>query len=459
MPDERRTNSTIINTFEGRTPLSRERYGEALDVFPSGIVHDSRKLDPYPIYVDHAAGSRKWDLDGNEYIDYYGGHGSLLLGHCHPQIMEAVHTQIDRGSHPAASHELELEWGKLVQRLVRCAERVRFTSSGTEANLMAFRLARAQTGRDKIVRFKGHFHGWQDHVAFGVKSHQDGTPTPGVLEGIAEGIILLDPNDIVGLEYTLRNRDDVAAVILEPTGASSGQMPVTRDFVEALRRETQAAGTILIFDEVVTGFRLRPGGAQAHWDITPDMATFAKVLAGGMPGGCVTGREDILAHLDFEKSEAAGREKIGHQGTYNANPVSAAAGVAMLRAVAEEGVCEIAAAQGEKLRAGMNKVFAEEGVAWAAYGDASITYLHTNPVGRDIDPENFDKYALPWSEMAKGGGHPSAGRFRLAMMNAGVDLSGKPGMIISAVHSDDDINETCEALRSALTALKEEGDL
>lgn len=369
------TNSRIVTAYRERTPKSLARHQEALDLFPSGIVHDSRKLDPYPVYVDRAAGARKWDIDGNEYVDYYGGHGSLLLGHCHPDIMQAVHAQIDRGSHPAACHELEVEWAKLIKRLVACAERVRFTASGTEANLMAFRLARAATGRDKIIRFRGHFHGWQDHVAFRVKGHQDGSPTPGVLAGIADSIILLDPDDVEGLEKTLRGRGDVAAVILEPTGASSGQAPVSKEFVEAVRRET------------------------------------------------------------------------------------AAAGVATLKAVVTDGVCERAVAQGEKLRRGMNRVFAEAGVAWAAYGDASLCYVHTNPGGHDIDPENFDRFALPWKQMSEGGGHPAAGRFRLALMNTGVDVSGKPGMIVSAVHSDDDIARTCEALRAALKALKEENEL
>lgn len=455
MADGTPTNSGIVNAYMARTAASRDRHREAHDLFPSGIVHDSRKMDPYPIYVARAAGSRKWDIDGNEYIDYYGGHGALLLGHCHPAIMAAVHRQFDLGSHPAACHELEIEWARLIQRLVPCAERVRFTASGTEANLMAFRLARAFTGRDKIIRFRGHFHGWQDHVAFGAKT--SGAGAPGVLQGIVDGIILLDPNDDAAVTKVLRERDDVAGVILEPTGSSSGQAPVTRSFIETLRRETAAAGAVLIFDEVVTGFRMGPGGAQAHWGVTPDLASFAKVLAGGLPGGAVAGRADILAHLDFEKSAAAGREKIGHQGTFNANPVSAASGVAMLTAVAEDGACERAAAQGARLREGMNRVFADAGVPWAAYGQASLCYLFTNPKGREIDPLAFDPLALPWQEMTAAGSHPAAGRLRLALMNHGVDVSGKPGMIVSAVHSDDDIAETCEALRGALGDVRAEG--
>ncbi len=163
------TNSQIVAAFAQRTRKSKARHLEAREVFPSGIVHDSRYMKPHPLYIERAEGSWKWDADGNKYIDYYGGHGSLLLGHAHPSMVKAVNAQISLGTHPAACHDLELQWGQLVKRLIPSAESVRFTSSGTEANLMAIRLARAIAGRNKLVRFKNHFHGWQDHVAFGSK--------------------------------------------------------------------------------------------------------------------------------------------------------------------------------------------------------------------------------------------------------------------------------------------------
>ena len=172
------TNSPIVAAYRERTGGSARLAQRALEIFPSGIVHDSRRLDPYEIYVTHAAGARKWDVDGNEYVDYYGGHGALLLGHSHPLVVGAVQAQLTRGTHYAACHELEVQWGELIKSMVPCAERVRFTSSGTEANLMAFRLARAFTGKSKLVRFKGHFHGWQDHSAFGYDSHFDGSASP-----------------------------------------------------------------------------------------------------------------------------------------------------------------------------------------------------------------------------------------------------------------------------------------
>ena len=264
------SNSKIVARYRERTPGSEDRSQAACSVFPSGIVHDSRRVLPYPIYVERAAGSRKWDVDGNEYVDYHGGHGALILGHCDPQVTRAAQRQLELGTHPAACHDLEVRWGTLVKELVPCAERVRFHSSGTEANLMALRLARACTGKKKLVRLKGHFHGWQDHAAFGVDDHFDGSATPGLLEEIAGHVLLASSDDLAGTRALLESRDDIAAVMLEPTGGSFGVLPITADFVHMLREVTSRRGVILIFDEVVTGFRVARGGAQAHYGITPD---------------------------------------------------------------------------------------------------------------------------------------------------------------------------------------------
>lgn len=460
MPDTpAATNSPTVARFRERTPTSAALHDEARELFPSGIVHDSRHMDPYPVYVERAEGARKWDADGNAYIDYYGGHGALLLGHAHPSLQAAVAGQAALGTHPAACHRLEMEWAGLVKRLIPSAERVRFTSSGTEANLMAIRLARAFTGRRKLVRFQGHFHGWQDHVAFGSKYHPGTAEVPGVLPGIVENVIVAPPGDPAALSDILAAEPDVAAVILEPTGASSGQVPLGKAFAEAVRELTAASGALLIFDEVVTGFRVSPGGAQALWGIRPDLTSLAKILAGGLPGGAVTGRRDVLELLDFEVAAERGFEKIPHQGTYNANPLSAAAGVAMLRQVADTDVVDRANAMGERLRRALNAAFADAGVPWAAYGLGSSSYVFTNPDGLDVDPLTFDPSDLSIPAMMKAGEHPAAKLFRLALMNEGVDVSGKPGAMTSAAHTDDDIAATGEAAARALRALKQEGAL
>lgn len=459
MPDKSPTNSGIIAAYRERTAASEALASRAREVLPSGIVHDSRHLSPHPIYVNRATGSRKWDVDGNEYVDYYGGHGSLLLGHNDPRVTEAAHRQLDLGTHYAACHELELRWAELVQQLVPCAERVRFTSSGTEANLMALRLARAYTGKSMLVRFNGHFHGWQDHVAFGYDGHFDGSPTPGVLPGIAENVLIAPPDDLDATLALLGSRDDIAAVILEPTGASFGWAPLSRDFVAALREATARHGIVLIFDEVVTGFRVSPGGAQAHYGITPDLASLAKILAGGLPGGAVVGSKDILDLLDFEQAERSGREKIQHQGTFNANPVSAAAGIACLEIIAGGDACDRATARAQELQSMLNPVFVEEGVPWAAFGEHSAVYFFTNPGGIDIDPRSFDAGSLDADTLRTGGKHPATGKFRLALMLNGVDISGRPGGSTSCTHSAEDLERTTDAVRRSLRMLKDEGEL
>lgn len=460
MPDTTSpTNSKIVAAYREYTPKSAARAQQAKQVFPSGLVHDSRRLDPYAFYVDHAKGSRKWDIDGHEYIDYYGGHGALILGHNHPKVMEAVHAQLDKGTHYGACHELEIRWGELVKQLVPCAERVRFTSSGTEANLMALRLARAFTGKPKLVRFKGHFHGWQDHVAFGVSNHFDGTPTPGVLDGIAENVLLAPPDDIEATRRIFESHDDIGAVILEPTGASFGQVPVTREFVTELRKIATEHGVLLIFDEVVTGFRVGPGGAQAHYGIMPDLCSMAKILAGGLPGGAVAGREDILELLDFEVAEAKGFEKIGHQGTYNANPMSAAAGIAALELIAAGGICDTATARANTLRRKVNEAFEAEDVPWACYGEHSGFYIFTNPGNLPITPTTFDPFAHDHATLKGSQKGPTITKLRLGIILNGVDMSGKPGGLTSAVHSDDDTAATADAVRAAVRMLKDEGDL
>lgn len=459
MPDGALTNSKIVAAYREKTPSSSSRATQAREVFPSGLVHDSRKLDPYPIYVDHAKGAHKWDIDGNDYVDYFGGHGALILGHNHPTLLAAVHAQLDKGTHFGACHELEVRWGELVKQLVPCAERVRFTSSGTEANLMALRLARAFTGKSKLVRFKGHFHGWQDHVAFGVTSHFDGTPTPGIVDGIAENVLLAPPDDIEATRRIFEAHDDIAAVILEPTGASFGQVPVTRDFVAELRKITTEHGVILIFDEVVTGFRVAPGGAQEHYGITPDMCSLAKILAGGLPGGAITGRADIMELLDFEKAAEKGFEKIGHQGTFNANPMSAAAGIAALELIAKGDVCSKASATADSIRAQLTAVFEEEQVPWACYGEHSGFFVFTNPANETITPSTFDPFEQAHETLKLSGPGDLITKLRLGIMVNGVDMSAKPGGVVSAIHSPDDVDKTANAVRQAVRMLKEEGDI
>ncbi|UOM35119.1 aspartate aminotransferase family protein [Acuticoccus sp. I52.16.1] len=451
------TNSTIIADFRDRTRRSAAQAEKARTVFPSGITHDARHMLPYPVTVDQGKASRKWDIDGNEYVDYFGGHGALILGHCHPRVTAAIKEAVDDGTQFAASTTRECTWGQAVIDMVPSVERVRFTASGTEATLLALRLARAYTGRTKLLRFASYFHGWHDHMTSGYANHFDGSPTAGVLPSIAADVILIAPNDVEGARAALAS-GDVAAVIIEPTGASFGRVPVADGVLEALREATTATGTLLVFDEVISGFRVAPGGAQEASGVIPDLTTMAKIVAGGLPGGAVGGRADIMERIDFEAAAEKGFEKIAHPGTFNANPVTAAAGIAALDIIAKGGVCEHANAYAAELRERLNRLFAATGVPYAAYGTYSGFHIFLNVEKRSIDPTAFDPFTVPWKEL-KAAPSTLVDRLRMAMMLNGVDLSGWPGGLVSAAHTDADMALTMTAFEAALQRLKDEPDL
>lgn len=453
------TNSRVETEYRSRTKRSAELYDEARQVIPAGLTHDSRTLLPHPVYAARASGARKWDADGNEYVDYFGGHGALLLGHAHPEVVAAVQHQVAQGTHWGSSHEFEVRWAQLVNRLIPCAERVRFTASGTEASHLALRLARAFTNKTKVIRFVGHFHGWHDQVTAGSMSHFDGGVPAGILRDIVEQTILLPADDIGAVAEVLRTRDDIAAVILEGSGASWGMVPLPRDFLSGLRAVTKERGIVMILDEVITGFRWSRGGAQQRFGVTPDMCVLAKIVAGGLPGGAVAGRADIMDQLDAAAAKSAGREKIGHQGTFNSNPLCSAAAVATLSIVEREEVCARAEATTETIRAGMRQILTEEDVPWGVYGDASAFLIFQNPNGLDIDPQIFDPLRYGFKELKAVRNASLSHRLRIAMLANGVDIMGAPGGLVSAVHRAEDVARTLDAFRTSVRWLKAEGDV
>ena len=424
-------------------PKSLERYQVAKDLFPNGVTHDARNLTPFPFYVTNSEGAHKFDVDGNKIIDYRTGHGSLLLGHNHPEVVKAVQEQMAIGTHWSASTDIEIEWGKLVTELVPCAEKVRFNSSGTEADMMAMRLARAYTGKSKIIRFRNHFHGWSDYAVPGWAA-PSGVPDP-----VLDTMIVLEPNNISLVEEAIQ-KNDVAAVILEPTGAHMGQEPIKPAFLDELRDVTQRNSVVFIMDEVVTGFRTSRTGASGYYGVVPDLSTHAKILGGGLPGACVAGKADILDMIQFrDDPDFNSNGRVSHNGTFNANPLSAAAGVTALRIVRDESVNDVATERASQLKTGLNEILTRKEIPGIAPGIASIVFLR---IGLDVDNEDalYDvpiDDIEPRSDLKKLGG--------LAMYNHGVD--GFDRFLLSAAHSEDDIAATVEAVGATIDDFRNDG--
>jgi glutamate-1-semialdehyde 2,1-aminomutase len=444
--------ATLTARYEAAFPTSRRLYEQARSVFPNGVTHDLRFLEPFPIYIDRALGAHKWDVDGHELIDYWSGHGAILLGHSPPAVVEAVQQQMGRATHPGACHEAEIEWGRWVQRLVPSAQRLRFTNSGTEATLMALRLARIVSGRPRVLKFAGHFHGWNDFVVPGADPPYDSAPVPGVPHAVASATVVVPPNDLAVVERTLQSDPDIGCIILEPTGGHWGQVPIRGDFLRGLREITTRLGVLLIFDEVITGFRVSPGGAQAHYGVTPDLTTLAKILAGGLPGGCVAGRADVLAALEVRP----GKPKMRHPGTFNANPLSAAAGIATLQLVASGEPCRRASETARLLRLRLNGLFAERGWDWVAYGEFSAVRLLPGYTGPRPPNDDFIPYGGAFDQLDTPRDVRLVHAFRRGMLLHGVDLPGLAGMT-TAAHTEADVATTVAAVAETITALRGEG--
>jgi glutamate-1-semialdehyde 2,1-aminomutase len=434
---------TIVEEYRAKHPASAALAERAARAIPGGITHDIRHLLPVGTYVARSLGSHKWDADGHEYVDYWMGHGSLFLGHCHPTVVKAVQEQAARVTHVGGSHEREIRWAELVNGLVPSGELTRFTMSGTEATHLALRVARAYTGRSRIVKLSGHFHGWHDAVTVGVNPPYDTPMSAGVPAGTLEHVVVCPPNDIKAVELAFES-GDVAAIILEPAGGQSGTTPTIPGYLAALRALTREHGVVLIFDEVITGFRYAPGGAQQYFDVTPDLTTLAKIVAGGLPGGALTGRAEIMSMMAHRGDAAWDRaRRVAHAGTFNANPLSAAAGIATLELVSDPALQARANKQGDSLRQGLDEARRRAGAPGEVYGEASI--FHVSFDGRPglAGPDRPKKGALYHL-------------LRCALLNNGVDCSPNHGWI-SAAHTEADIERTIAGYERAFRAMVAEG--
>ncbi len=412
-----------------------------------GVSSPVRATSPVPLYFSSGGGARLKDVDGNEYIDYQLGWGPNILGYCHPRMVEAMRALAERPYNYGAQHELEIAVAERIQSSVPCAERVAFTSSGSEAVQLVQRLARAFTGRPLILKFEGHYHGWMDSV---LHSHHPAAAQTGprenpkvVRESVGqvansvENIVVAPWNDVELLERLLtQNSGKVAAVIMEPILCNSGCLMPRPGYLQAARELTSHHGALLIFDEVITGFRVAVGGAQSHYGVIPDCATFGKAVGGGLPLSVVAGRREIMEQM-FTKGVVFG-------GSFNGNPTSLTGANAALEELARDGGAAIQRANrtGEKLRTGLLQLSRAHGIPLQVTGFGAALCLHFTRRNemweyRDILEDDAERLR----------------RFLFLAMEEGVILVPDGRMYVSTVHDDRDVEETLAPLGRAFARL------
>lgn len=412
-------------------------------VIPGGVnspVRAFKSVGGTPVFFARANGAYVWDADGRRYTDYVGSWGPAILGHAHPGTVKAVQDAAALGLSFGAPSEPELTIAHRIRELVPSIEKVRLVSSGTEATMSAIRLARGFTGRSKFIKFEGCYHGHADFllVKAGSGALTFGNPTSaGVPAAVAAETLVLDYNDVAGLERTFAEiGSEIACVIVEPFAGNMNLVKPTRAFMEALRRLTAQHGALLIFDEVMTGFRVALGGAQSVLGIQPDLTTLGKVIGGGMPVGAFGGRADVMDAL-------APVGPVYQAGTLSGNPVSVAAGLATLNAVSQPGFYDTLGAKTLALCEGLNKAAADTGVTFCAdcQGGMFGLYFAANPPETFADVMASDREAF--------------NRFFHAMLDRGFYLapSAFEAGFVSAAHTDEDIAATVAAAREVFKAL------
>ncbi len=425
------------------TDRSRAIFEQARRYLPGGVdspVRSFRGVGGDPIVVASAAGARIRDVDGNEYIDYCGSWGPLILGHAHPEVVEAVREAAGRGTTYGIATEAELTLARLVCECVPSIEMVRFVSSGTEATMSALRLARAFTGRDQILKFDGCYHGHSDGLLVQAGS---GVATlslpdsPGVPRAFAELTLVSPYNDLAALEAVFgRNGRGLAAVIVEPVAANMGVVPPAAGFLERLRDLCSENGTLLVFDEVMTGFRVGLGGYQALSGVRPDLTCLGKIIGGGLPVGAYGGRREIMEMV-------APSGPVYQAGTLSGNPLAMAAGIATLGLLKRQGLYEELEAKAARLQAGLE----------AAARQAEVD-LRVNRVASMMTPF-FTVDEVTDYESARRSDTARFAAFFHAMLERGVYLppSQFEASFVSTAHSIEDIDATVEAARAALAEL------
>src|SRR6266508_3080758 len=375
------TLETLVNDYKAKTGRSRQMYEEALRVMPGGNSRTTTFFDPYPFYITRGQGARIWDADGAERLDFNGNYTSLILGHAHPSVVEAVAEQATRGMSFPGPSEHEVKLAELLTRRIPSMEAVRFANSGTEATMNAVRAARAFTGRSKLAKFEGAYHGTHDWVLVSVspdpeKSGSRRRPKPvaysaGVPETVLEHTVVLPWNDTEACVKILEKQGrDIAALIVDPLMANAGLLVPQEGFLERLREVTERLGIVLIFDEVIS-FRVASGGAQERFGIRPDLTTLGKIIGGGLAVGAFGGRAEVMNYYD----PRGGKGRISHGGTFNANPLTMAGGVATMEQITPEAYARLDAL-GERVRGGVTRLLRKLKRPGQVTGMGSLFCLH-----------------------------------------------------------------------------------
>ena len=363
-----------LEAYLRRTRRSKELFEAAKRVFVGGVNHNIRFFEPYPFFATKASETFLWDVDGNRYVDYWMGHGSLILGHSPEVVTSKLREQVSNGTIFGTANEVSLTLGELVCDCVPCAEQVRFCNTGAEATMYGVRLARAYTKKRVVIKIEGGWHGYNSDLVKDV-SPPFGVESTGVDECV-KYVTSVPFNDLEAASRVIReNKSELACVLVEPV-LGGGIIPAEREYLKGLREETEKAGCLLFFDEVVTGFRVALGGGQQYYGVVPDLAALGKVLGGGLPIGAVCGLKEVMAYADpkLPKSE---RAWIGG-GTFSANPISITAGLATLQHLCEKNsvIYPYLNELGEEARRGIDRAFAEVGIQSATTGLGSLLLTH-----------------------------------------------------------------------------------
>ena len=424
--------------YRRTTPASRALHERAVKAMPGGTTRTTTYFDPYPLYIERGAGCRIWDADGTERTDMLGNYTAMILGHAHPKVVEAISRQAARGTAFAAANPIEVELATLLCDRVASLDLVRFCNSGTEATMFAMRLARTFTGRPKIARIEGGYHGTHDQAE--VSTHpapSEAGPgdrplaTPdsiGTPRWALEGSVILPFNNPDAAERILRYEgDQVAAVILEPIIGAGGVIAATQEFIDRLRRVTRELGILLIFDEVIS-LRVAPGGAQQLYGVNPDLTTMGKIIGGGLPVAAFGGRADVMELMDPRR-----QPNLPQGGTYNGNPLGMAAGVAAMKELTPD-VYEELNRKGARVKDQLTEVFASHGMPAQVNGFGSLLAIHFT----DVPVTDYRTKATSNPKITHD--------FFLALVNHGVLMAPRAMGALSTPMGEDDIQAFVDAV-------------